>query len=107
MRLPSPPSLTIFRWRQRLPAALLPLEGYTFEGFLNDDGSVGTKNVLGITTTVQCVAATVNYAVQRIKAELLPRFPNVDDVIALTHTTVAAWRLMRRERRFRFARCAT
>ena len=63
-----------------------PLEGHTFQGFLNDDGSVGTKNILGITTTVQCVAATVDFAVKRIKAELLPRYPNVDDVIALTHT---------------------
>jgi galactarate dehydratase len=31
------------------------------------------------------VAATVDYAVKRIKAEILPRYPNVDDVIALTH----------------------
>jgi galactarate dehydratase len=62
------------------------LEGYTFEGFVNPDGSVGTKNILGITTTVQCVAATVDHAVARIKAELLPRYPGVDDVIALTHT---------------------
>ena len=34
---------------------------------------------------MQCVAATVDYAVKRIKAEILPRYPNVDDVIALTH----------------------
>jgi galactarate dehydratase len=32
------------------------------------------------------VAATVNYAVSRIKAELLPKYPHVDDVVALTHT---------------------
>jgi galactarate dehydratase len=62
-----------------------PLEGFTFEGFVNDDGSVGTKNILGISTTVQCVAATVDFAVKRIKAELLPKYPNVDDVIAITH----------------------
>ncbi len=62
-----------------------PLEGFTFEGFVNDDGSVGTKNILGISTTVQCVAATVDYAVKKIKAELLPKYPNVDDVIAITH----------------------
>lgn len=62
-----------------------PLSGFTFEGFLNDDGSVGTKNILGISTTVQCVAAIVNFAVKRIKAEMLPRYPNVDDVIAITH----------------------
>jgi galactarate dehydratase len=62
-----------------------PLEGFTFEGYVNADGSVGTRNILGITTTVQCVAATVDYAVERIKSELLPKYPNVDNVIALTH----------------------
>ena len=51
-----------------IPGPMPPLEGYAFEGFLNPDGSVGTKNVLGIATTVQCVAATVDYAVARIKA---------------------------------------
>jgi galactarate dehydratase len=62
-----------------------PLEGYTFEGFRNEDGSVGTRNLLGITTTVQCVAGVVDFAVQRIKSELLPKFPNVDDVVGLDH----------------------
>src|SRR6218665_2175454 len=33
-----------------------PLTGYTFEGYRNADGSVGTRNILAITTTVQCVA---------------------------------------------------
>ena len=62
-----------------------PLEGYTFDGYLNPDGSVGTRNILAITQTVQCVAGVTEFAVQRIKAELLPRFPNVDDVVALEH----------------------
>ena len=68
------------------PAALLPLEGYTFEGYRNADGSVGTRNILAITQTVQCVAGVTDFAVQRIKTELLPRFPNVDDVVALEHS---------------------
>ncbi|HZQ44613.1 MAG TPA: galactarate dehydratase [Acidobacteriaceae bacterium] len=85
MRLPSAPSLDSLPLATAVPQPLSPLEGYTFEGFLNDDGSVGTKNILGITTTVQCVAATVDYAVRRIQEEILPRFRNVDDVIALTH----------------------
>ncbi len=62
-----------------------PLEGYTFEGYRNADGSVGTRNILAITQTVQCVAGVTEFAVQRIKAELLPRYPNVDDVVALEH----------------------
>jgi galactarate dehydratase len=68
------------------PAVLPPLEGYTFEGYRNADGSVGTRNILAITQTVQCVAGVTDFAVQRIKAELLPKFPNVDDVVALEHT---------------------
>lgn len=67
------------------PPPLPPLEGYTFEGYRNADGSVGTRNILAITQTVQCVAGVTAFAVQRIKAELLPRFPNVDDVVALEH----------------------
>jgi galactarate dehydratase len=68
------------------PEPLPPLEGFTFEGYRNPDGSVGTRNLLGITTTVQCVAGVVEFAVKRIKEELLPGFPNVDDVVALEHT---------------------
>ena len=63
-----------------------PLTGYTFEGYRNADGTVATRNILAITTTVQCVAGVVEHAVKRIKAELLSDYPNVDDVIGLEHT---------------------
>ncbi len=62
-----------------------PLEGYTFQGFRNEDGSVGTRNILAISTSVQCVAGVVDHAVRRIRSELLPKYPNVDNVIALEH----------------------
>jgi galactarate dehydratase len=68
------------------PEPLPPLEGYTFEGYRNADGSVGTRNILAITTTVQCVSGVVEFAVSRIKAELLPKYPHVDDVVGLEHT---------------------
>lgn len=68
------------------PPALEPLTGYTFEGYRNADGTVGTRNILAITTTVQCVAGVLDFAVGRIKAELLPRYPNVDDVVGLEHS---------------------
>ncbi|MGO4281390.1 MULTISPECIES: galactarate dehydratase [Cupriavidus] len=86
LRMPEPPGLTDLPIGTRVPAPLPPLEGYTFEGFRNPDGSVGTRNILAITTTVQCVSGVVEHAVRRIKAELLPRYPNVDDVIGLEHT---------------------
>ena len=55
-----------------------PLDGYTFEGYVNVDGSVGTRNLLAITTTVQCVAGVLKVAVERIERELLPLYPHVD-----------------------------
>ena len=63
-----------------------PLLGYTFEGYKNPDGSVGTRNILAITTTVQCVAGVVEFAVEKIKRELLQDYPRVDDVIGLEHS---------------------
>ena len=70
----------------RLQPPAQALEGYTFQGYRNEDGSVGTRNILAITTTVQCVSGVVEFAVQRIKNELLPRYPNVDDVVGLEHS---------------------
>jgi len=84
--LPAAPALEQLALATNVPAPLPPLEGRTFQGFRNADGSVGTKNILGITTTVQCVAPTVDYAVRRLKTEVLPRYPNVDDIVAITHT---------------------
>ncbi|MBK9168605.1 MAG: galactarate dehydratase [Bryobacterales bacterium] len=84
--LPAAPPLDELPLATNVPAPQPALHGYTFDGYCNDDGSVGTKNLLGIATTVQCVAPTVEYAVRRIQAELLPRYPNVDGVVAITHT---------------------
>lgn len=70
----------------RKAVAQAPLDGHTCEGYRNADGSVGTRNILAITQTVQCVAGVTEFAVRRIKAELLPHYPNVDDVVALEHS---------------------
>src|ERR1700751_5847165 len=85
LSLPEAPALNQLPIHERPETRLAPLDGFTFEGYVNDDGTVGTKNILGISTTVQCVSATVEYAVKKIKAELLPKYLNVDDVIAITH----------------------
>ena len=37
-------------------------------------------------TTVQCVAGVINVATDRIRKELLPKYPNVDDVAVLNHS---------------------
>jgi len=84
--MPAPPPLDRLPLSTAVPAPLPPLPDCTFEGYRNPDSSAGTRNILGIATTVQCVAPTVEYAARRIKAELLPRFSNVDDVVAVTHS---------------------
>ncbi len=86
LEMPAAPALDELRLATAVPPPLSALDGFTFEGYRNSDGSVGTRNILGIATTVQCVAPTVEYAARRIRAELLPHFPNVDDVVAVTHS---------------------
>ena len=61
-------------------------ERTTWMGYDNGDGKpAGTRNILGITTTVQCCAGVLRAATERIRKELLPKYPNVDDVSALIH----------------------
>jgi len=88
------------------PPALPALEGYTFQGYRNADGSVGTRNILAITQTVQCVAGVTDFAVRRIKAELLPKYPNVDDVGHLSTAMAAVSPSTPQVLKFRFARYA-
>lgn len=83
--LPEAPPLHTLPLATKVPAPLPPLEGYTFEGYRNADGSVGTKNLLGITTSVHCVAGVVDYVVKIIERDLLPKYPNVDGVVGLNH----------------------
>lgn len=84
--LPAPPDLQSIPMPDPINVETDSLEGYTFQGYRNPDGSVGTKNVLGITTSVQCVAGLTQYVVKKIKEELLPIYSNVDDVVALNHS---------------------
>jgi galactarate dehydratase len=85
VELPEPPDLDSLPLATRIPPALPPLEGYTFLGYRNADGSVGTRNILAISESVQCVAGVVDHVVKIIREKLLPKYPNVDDVVALSH----------------------
>lgn len=91
INLPQPPKLEDIAppapRKGDFPSIAPPSEvGGHFQGFKNEDGSVGTKNVLGITTSVQCVAGITNFIENKIRKELLPLYPNVDDVVAFNHS---------------------
>lgn len=86
LRLPTPPDLDDMPYgvniRKDLPKA--PIK--TWWGYRNPEGGyAGTRNILGIQTTVQCVQGVLDRAVERIRAELLPKYPHVDDVVAVNH----------------------
>ncbi|PWK27521.1 galactarate dehydratase [Arcicella aurantiaca] len=84
--LPQPPNLEDIPYIKPNLPEVEALDGFTFQGYKNADGSVGTKNVLGITTSVQCVAGITNFIENKIRKELLPLYPNVDDVVAFNHS---------------------
>ncbi|MCP5298259.1 MAG: galactarate dehydratase [Chromatiaceae bacterium] len=86
LRMPEAPALDNLPLATRRVPPPEPLDGYAFEGYRNADGSVGTRNILAISTSVQCVAGMTDLVVQKIRRELLPRYPNVDDVVALNHS---------------------
>lgn len=85
--LPESPALTDMPWGTSIktPDELPTPPRTTWMGYRNKVGPAGTRNLLGIVTTVQCAAGVVKVAVERIKKELLPKYPNVDGVVAITH----------------------
>ncbi|MGE4585301.1 MAG: UxaA family hydrolase [Sphaerochaeta sp.] len=86
LELPLQPSLQSLSYSKPDPVVLPVPKRTTFEGFANPDGGyAGTRNYLAITTTVQCVSGVVDQLVKRINAELLPKYPNVDGVVAINH----------------------
>ena len=59
----------------------------TFRGIVRPDGRVATRNYIGILSTVNCSATVAKYVSEAFRGEALAGFPNVDGVVALTHTS--------------------
>ncbi len=57
-----------------------------FMGYRRDSGRVGTRNYVGVLTTVNCSATVARQIAERAKPALAP-YSAVDGVVALTHTT--------------------
>ncbi len=68
-------------------ADLPPLDSVpTFAGFARPDGRIGTRNYVGVLTTVNCAATVARHIADRANRRR-EAFPHVDGVVALTHTT--------------------
>ena len=86
LRLPTPPGLDDMPSGVNIRTDLPEPPVKTWWGYRNPEGGyAGTRNLLGIQTTVQCVQGVLDVAVERIRRELLPKYPNVDDVVAVNH----------------------
>jgi altronate hydrolase len=59
----------------------------TFRGIVRPDGRVATRNYLGVLTTVNCSATVAKKISEAFTNEALREYPNVDGVVAITHTT--------------------
>jgi len=84
--LPGPPGLDDMVFGTKLAWNKPDVPVKTWMGYENPDGWYGgTRNLLGIHTTVQCVTGVLNVAVERIRRELLPLYPNVEGVVPINH----------------------
>jgi altronate hydrolase len=76
----------------------------TFEGYVRPNGRVGTRNYIGILTSVNCSATVAKFIAEAVnRSDILKDYPEVDGVAAFVHGTgcgMAAygegWDLLRR-----------
>ncbi|RUP32852.1 MAG: altronate dehydratase [Curvibacter sp.] len=59
----------------------------TFQGYVREDGRVGTRNFVGILASVNCSATAISRIAAHFTPERLKDYPNVDGVVAFTQTT--------------------
>lgn len=59
----------------------------TFLGYRRANGRVGTRNYIGIVTSVNCSASTARMIAAQFPPAVLAAYENIDGVMALTHTS--------------------
>jgi altronate hydrolase len=61
-------------------------ERATFQGYRREDGKVGTRNYIGIVTSVNCAATVALHVAKAVEKErLLDDYPNVDGIVPIVH----------------------
>ncbi|QKD44569.1 altronate dehydratase [Alicycliphilus denitrificans] len=59
----------------------------TFKGFVRADGRVGTRNFIGILSSVNCSATAIRHIAAHFTPERLAAYPHVDGVVAFAQTS--------------------
>ncbi len=57
----------------------------TFEGYVRRDGRVGTRNYVGVVSSVNCSATVCKVIAQAFAGDAMQAWPGVDGVVAITH----------------------
>ncbi len=70
---------------EQVPPPPEPILGRTFQGYRRADGKAGTRNYLGLISSVNCSATVCKAIAAHFTRERLKDFPNVDGVVAFTH----------------------
>ena len=61
-----------------------------FDGYLRENGKVGTRNFIAILTSVNCSASAARLIADHFRGNTLADYPNVDGVTAFVHGTGCA-----------------
>ncbi|AVA34130.1 arabinonate dehydratase [Cupriavidus metallidurans] len=62
-------------------------ERATFMGYVRPDGRVGTRNFIGILSSVNCSATVIKHIAAHFTPERLAAYPNVDGVVAFAQSS--------------------
>ena len=68
-----------------IPQPPQPIVGRTFQGYRRPDGKAGTRNYVGLISSVNCSATVCKRIAAHFTPEVLKDYPNIDGVVAFTH----------------------
>ena len=82
------PRLAVRYRDNQAPTPIDPeLASFTFDGYVRPDGTVGTRNLVGIVTSGMCSSTEAREIAARAMREIYSRqkFPNVDGIVPVVH----------------------
>jgi altronate hydrolase len=70
------------------PEMIAPEQRATFQGYRRANGKVGTRNYIGILTSVNCSATVAKFVAEAInRSGILDDYPEIDGVVPFVHGT--------------------
>jgi len=80
-----------YEYCTQLHTPATPASELTFDGFRRPNGLAGTRNYIGLISTVNCSATTARYVAQELTKTDLGDFPGIDGIVPLVHKSGCAF----------------